>query len=99
MIFEYPIRWGGICVRVKYSVILAHFRACSEWKACFTVAACHSADKDVLMEGGTPEEVTSEKTDCCYSQGHLHGTPRVSLKADYHLVETQPDHCDLLQWV
>lgn len=48
---------------------------------------------------GTPERVTSRKTDCCYSQGHLHRSLQVSLKTNYHLLATQPDHCDLLQQI
>lgn len=45
-------------VRVKYSAILAHFRAC-ERKPRHTLAGCHGGDKDGVMEeagGGDSRE-------------------------------------------
>lgn len=92
---------GGNVSEWKSSVMLARFRAGSEWKPCFTVAVCHRGDKDEVMEGGTPEGATSKKSDCCYSQGHLHRGSWVNLKANYHLAETQPtqpDHGNLFPW-
>lgn len=40
-----------------------------------------------------------EKTDCCYSQGHLHRSLLDSLKTNHHLLGTQPaqpNHSNLL---